>query len=71
MIQSFQRQVLEEQMAKTKQREQRTRAAQGSPTAESQETGGSSPNKPNLFLKNNSSTLPPRRMQLAVSQVGV
>ena len=71
MIQSFQRQVIEEQMAKQKQREWRSKA--GSPNATDSQKGeeAGTPNRPNLFLKNSSAHLPPRRTQLAVSQVNV
>ena len=59
-------------MAKQRQREWRNKA--GSPETKdgsSIAADGVSENRHNLLLKNNSSTIPPRREQLAVSQVHV
>ena len=72
MLLSFQRQVTEEQMAKQRQREFRkspgaSQADQASAISGTAE--GASPDRPSLFLKNSSAHLPPRRQQLAVSNV--
>ena len=72
MLLSFQRQVAEEQMAKQRQRDFRrsvgaSQADQASATSGTAE--GASPDRPSLFLKNSSAHLPPRRQQLAVSNV--
>ena len=69
MILSFQRQVLEEQMAKTKQREMRKDRTSPRGSELQDASIDSSAGSPNLFLKNSSSTIPPRRQQLASSNV--
>ena len=80
MLLSFQKQVIIEQMAQQRKRENRRspNATQNklneaiSAADESVSKAGtsaklSSPRKPNLYLKNSSSHLPPRRHQLGVS----
>lgn len=80
MLLSFQKQVIMEQMAKQRQRENRRSPnatqtnlheklsnADQSASIEGASNANSSPAKPNLYLKNPSAHLPPRRQQLGVS----
>jgi len=77
MLLSFQRQVMDEQMEKQRMRE----ATKKKPFNQSgslsrgehasQTSAEASPVRPNLFLKNSSAHLPPRRQQLAVSNAEI
>ena len=61
MLLSFQRQVMDEQMEKQRIRDATKKKHFASPKGDTVTSGEVSPARPNLFLKNSSANLPPRR----------